>query len=350
MAQSLAVKYRPKTFEDTLSQSSVIKILQRQLELNQYTNCYLFSGPSGCGKTTLARIFGNYINNNRGTLIEIDGASNNGVEAVRAIIDDAKERSIDSEYKIFIVDECHMITTQAWNAFLKCIEEPPKYTIFMFCTTNPEKIPATIQNRVMRLNLSKVNIDLIKNRLLKICELEGFSNYIQACDFIAKLSAGGVRDAISLLEKCANYSSDLNINNVLECLGNFSYDLFFDLTNAFVDRDQAQVLMILEEFYNSGKDLKLFIDQYLDFVLDLNKYCLFKNMISLKIPASLEVVRFANGNPSPRCVKYVTGIENNVQYFNMLVKSVLNIKNSIKYDTNIKATIEALSIQICAGL
>jgi len=350
MAQSLAVKYRPKTFEDTLSQGSVIKILRRQLELKQYTNCYLLSGPSGCGKTTLARIFGNEINQGKGSLIEIDGASNNGVDAIRTIIDEAKERSIDSEYKIFIIDECHMITTQGWNAFLKCIEEPPKYTIFMFCTTNPEKVPATIQNRVMRLNLSKVNINLIKDRLLYICKNEGFTNFNEACEFISKLSSGGVRDAISLLEKCANYSTDLNINNVLECLGNFSYDLFFDLTNAFVDRNQGEVLNILQSFYDSGKDLKLFVDQYLDFILDLNKYFIFKNMISLKIPASLEVVRFSNGDPNPRCVKYVTGIENNINYFNMLVKHILNMKNIIKYDTNIKSTIEALSIQICAGI
>lgn len=346
---ALAVKYRPLKFEDVCSQGSTIKILQKQLELNKFTNCYLFAGPSGTGKTTLARIFGNKINKDKGELIEIDGASNNGVEAVRDIINSANERAIDSEYKIFIIDEAHMITTAGWNAFLKTIEEPPKYTIFIFCTTNPEKIPSTILNRVMRFNLSKINLDLIKQRLLYICKEEGYSNYLEACDYISKLSSGGMRDAISLLEKAANYNTDLSINNVLDCLGNFSYDSFFDLTNAFVDGQEKTVLNLIESFYNSGKDLKLFIEQYLEFALDLTKYCLFNDMSCVKIPLSLEAVKLPNGEPSPRCMKYVTGFDNNLDYFNTLVQKILDIKNTIKYDVNSKTTIEVMFIAICRG-
>ena len=227
---SLATKYRPKTFEECLGQASTIKILKRQLELKQYSNCYLFAGPSGIGKTTSARIFANLINEGKGNPIEIDAASNNGVDNVREIVASANERSIDSDYKVFIIDEAHSISTQGWQAFLKCIEEPPKYTIFMFCTTNPEKIPATINNRVMRFSLSKVATDAIRQRLEFICQQEGFTNYTEACDYIAKLSLGGVRDAIATLEKCANYDTDLNINNVLACIGNFSHEVMFDLT------------------------------------------------------------------------------------------------------------------------
>lgn len=339
MATSLAVKYRPKKFDDCLSQTSTIKILKQQIEKRSFGNCYLFAGSSGCGKTSIARILAQLINNNNGSPIEIDGASNNGVDAVRAIIDSANERSLDSDYKIFIIDECHAITSQAWQAFLKCIEEPPKYTIFMFCTTNPEKIPETILNRVIRFNITKVSNNLIKDRLLVICKQEGFYNYEEACDYISKLAEGSVRSAIAYLEKCSNYSHDLDIKNVLSCLGNFSYKSFFDLTNYLIDGKECEVITTLEDFYNSGNDLKLFVEQYLDFILDLTKYCLFNDINQTKIPISLV-----------EDIKYTTNIDNNIKYFNCLLDKVLTIKNTIKYDVNNRTTIEIMFINICRGV
>lgn len=339
MAQSLAVKYRPKTFEDVLGQTSVLRILSRQLETNKISNCYLFCGPSGDGKTTIARILANYINKNVGNIIEIDGASNNGVDAVRSIIEASRERSIDSEYKIFLIDECHMITTAGWNAFLKCIEEPPQYTIFMFCTTNPEKIPETILNRVMRFNLNKVDTNLIIDRLKYICVQEGFYNFDEACEFIAKLSNGGVRDAIAMLEKCAGYDNNLDINNVLACMGNFSYDSLFNLTVNILNNEYGEVLRQIDDFYNSGSDLKVFVDQYLDFILDLTKYCAFKDMSMIKIPSSL----------SKRCEGY-SNIPEILSYSTRLIEKLLNVKILIKNDPNIKNTVEAMFISIAKGV
>ena len=137
----LATKYRPNTFSEVVGQQAVIKILQRQIELDKISQCYLFCGASGCGKTTLARIFAKELNGSFNGLVEMDAASNNGVDNVRSIVEDAKQRSISSKYKVFIIDECQSITTQGWQAFLKCIEEPPKFTIFIFCTTDPQKVP-----------------------------------------------------------------------------------------------------------------------------------------------------------------------------------------------------------------
>ena len=132
---SLATKWRPSSWDQVAGQESIMLILKKQLSSNSFKNTYIFSGASGSGKTTTARIFANEINNHCGQPIEIDAASNNGVDNVRLISDGAKERSLDSEYKIYIIDEAHMLTNQAWNALLKIIEEPPKYTIFIFCVT-----------------------------------------------------------------------------------------------------------------------------------------------------------------------------------------------------------------------
>lgn len=345
MRESLPVVYRPSTFENVLGQSSVIKILKRQLELNTFKNAYLFCGPSGDGKTTLARIFANEINKGQGTPIEIDGASNNGVDNVRAIIDESKTRALDAEYKIYIVDECHAISSAGWQAFLKCIEEPESaYTIFMFCTTDPQKIPATIQNRVIKLNLTRVKTEDIKNRLMFISNKERFTNYEESCDYIAKLSGGSVRNAITMLEKCAGYSNDLSIKNVLACLGNFSYETFFDLTNSLIDGNQTTAINIVEDCYNNGYDLKQFVEQYLDFILDVNKYCLFKSIESTKIPQMFE------RNYSSRCLSYICNIEDSISYYNKLVNKLLELKNTLKYDTNQKTTIEIELINICRGI
>jgi DNA polymerase-3 subunit gamma/tau len=286
---SLAVKYRPQEFEDVVGQVSIIKILQRQLEINDVKNCYLFCGPSGTGKTTLARIFANKINNGQGTPIEIDGASNNGVDNVRSIIEDSKSRALDAEYKIYIIDECHAVSSAGWQAFLKCIEEPESaYSIFMFCTTDPQKIPATILNRVQRFNITRINTDKVRERLAYICRQEGFTNYEESVDYIAKLCDGGMRDSISTLEKCAGYSTDLSITNVLEALGNYSYDTFFALINNVIDGKEGEVFKILDEFYKAGNDLRLFIDMFLSFCLDVSKYIVFQSTDMIKIPSSME--------------------------------------------------------------
>lgn len=337
--KSLAVKYRPQTFEEICGQKSIVDILERQLRTGKVKNCYLFCGPSGTGKTTVARALGLRINNGKGSPIEIDAASNNGVDNIRAIVDEAQTRSLDSEYKIFIIDECHAISSQGWQAFLKTLEEPPAKTIFMFCTTNPEKVPATIQNRVMKFNLSKVPNTAIKNRLLYIADKEEFTNYTETCDYLAKICNGGVRDAIAYLEKVSDYSNDLSIKNTLEALGNYSYEDFLNLTNSLVDMNEGGVLRILETIDSAGKDMKAFVDQYMGFVLDLIKYALFKDMSVTKLPLSLEDK-----------IKYAVSFEHNIEIFNRIVEELLILKNNMRYDENASLSIKITFVKILRGL
>ena len=170
--KALAIKYRPKTFDDVVEQGAVKKILQEQLKTKTHKNTYLFTGGAGTGKTTCARIFANEINNHEGNPIEIDAASNNGVENVRDIIDNAKFKALDAAYKVYIIDECHSLSIGAWNAMLKLIEEPPAQTVFIFCTTDPQKIPATIISRVQRYDFQRITYQSVVDRLKQILDWE----------------------------------------------------------------------------------------------------------------------------------------------------------------------------------
>ena len=335
MSQSLAVKYRPPTLDDVVEQSSTVRILKQQLQTRDLQHCYLFCGGTGSGKTTCAKAFSYEINEGVGQPLEIDAASNSGVDNVRALIKDAYERSITGHYKIIILDECHALSNSAWQAFLKCIEEPPAHTIFIFCTTDPQKLPATILNRMQRFNFTKISLEGIKNRLKFVCEQEGFTNYQEAIDYIARLANGCMRDALTMLDKCVDYSRDLAIQNVFEALGNFSYPDMFALINALIDGNEGEVLERVSAISDKGSDLKLFADQFLTFTLDLAKYALFKNMKLLQIPVSFE-----------EDVKNATNFEAPEKYYSYVVDKLLDLKNMIKGDSNITSTVEVILLRV----
>lgn len=333
---SLATKYRPNTFDCVCGQESVIKTLERQIELKKFKNCYLFAGSSGCGKTSLARILANKINNNQGFPIEIDAASNSGVDNVRELVEHASERALDSEYKVIIIDEAHALSNAAWQAFLKCIEEPPKYTIFIFCTTDPQKIPDTILNRVMRFNITRLSSDIIKKRLKEICELEFVEYEDEAIEHISKICRGSMRDGISLLEKVIDYSGSVYVVDTLESLGDFSYDMFFNLTDVLLNGDESSTLSIINKLYLSGKDIKLFIERYIDFILDIEKYILFNDFELISVPRSLE-----------DRLKFLINFDSPSIYYNYVLDNLIQLKNDLKYDTSVKTTTEVKMLKIC---
>ena len=340
--KSLAVKYRPNTFEAVCGNQVTVQILQRVLEMGNPKNAYLFAGPSGCGKTTLARLFAKALNDNVCDPYEIDAASNNGVDAVRAIMEAANQRSLTGTYKIYIIDECHAITTAGWQAFLKGIEETPEYTIFMFCTTEPNKIPATILNRVQRFNIAKIDTKEIKNRLMFISQQEGFTNYEDTCELISKLCDGCMRDAITKLDQCADLSSDLRLDNTKLVLGEAPFERMLKLTNCLIAGNEQYTLAAIDTLAREGKDLKQFTNEYLSFVLELTRYILFKNIALTNIPSYLE-----NHEDQMISVKCTTAEENALAWFNYLTDKLLEIKNMIKYDTSVKAVVEAYLLQVC---
>lgn len=335
---SLATKYRPQSFEEVCGQNITVTILKKVILEKAFKNVYLFAGNSGCGKTTCARIFAKAINNGIGDPIEIDAASNSGVDNVRSIIESANQRSLVGEYKIYIIDECHSLTSQAWQAFLKGIEETPKYTIFIFCTTEPQKIPATILNRVQRYNFAPISQAEIKNRLLYICQQEGFINYEDSCEFISKMSNNSMREAITYLEQIADYSKDLNIEVTKKVFGSISYETMFKLTWAIQKNESSNIISIIENLFNEGQDLKNFINLYLSFVLDLAKFSIFRDINLTNIPSYL-----ASEN---NAVVQFTVSNSNIEYFTNLASKILEIKSNIRYDLNYKSTIIVMLLSI----
>lgn len=331
MSKALAIKYRPRNFSDLTEQSAVVQILTNQIETNTIKHGYLFCGGAGTGKTTSARIFANMINKGAGTPIELDAASNNSVEDIRRLCEDAQTQSIDSEYKVFVIDECHSLSNQAWQAMLKTLEEPPAKAIFIFCTTDPQKIPNTILSRVQRYNFQRISQEGIVQRLLYILRCEGAiasTHLVEAVEYIAKIADGGMRDAITLMDKCLSFSSDLTVENVIKALGVTDYNTMFDLNNAFFEKDKPKLIKIVSDVYSSGMDLKLFIKTYFEFLLDLNVYCLTKDLAMTKIPDVWVDEMKSYGS-------HEWSVSNN------LLTYITDLQSSIKWEQNPKAVIIA---------
>ena len=329
MNKPLAVKYRPTTFEELTEQKTIQDILNYQVSTRTFQHAYLFTGPAGTGKTTSARIFANMINQNKGNPIEIDAASNSGVDNIRNIIEDAKRKPVTSEFKIYIIDECHSLSSGAWQAMLKLLEESPKYSIFILCTTDPQKIPATIMSRVQRYQFNKISTSGIKERLEYILASEGEDNEYEwddsAVSYLARISNGGMRDAITSMDKCLSLSKNLTVENVLNALGVESYDVFFRLLHSLVCKN-TESIKIVEDVFAQGKDLKQFFKQFARFIVDVEKYIVFNDINSTQIPSTY-VSELDN----------LCEIENDI---NIVLKLVVEMLSDMRWETDMLTFIQ----------
>lgn len=240
-----------------------------------------------------------------------------------------------------LVHNCHSLSSGAWNAMLKIIEEPPAKTIFIFCTTDPQKIPATILSRVQRFDFQRLSYKAIVDRLKEIINLENnngekIESNIEALEYISRLAEGGMRDAITMLDKCLSLSPTLTVETVVKALGTVNYDFMFSLTDVIYEKKKKEVVLKIEELHRSGADLKQFIKQYILFILDLCKYDLLGNFDYIQIPSTFS--------------EKLSNIKQEEFYFyTELLDEVIRISNDIKWETNPKPIIESVFILLCRG-
>ncbi len=271
-------KFRPAAFEDVKGQDHIITTLQNQIKANRIGHAYLFCGTRGTGKTTVAKIFAKAVNCEHpvdgspcgecemcrsiaaGTsmnVIEIDAASNNGVDNIREIREEVTYRPTEGRYKVYIIDEVHMLSIGAFNALLKTLEEPPEYVIFILATTEVHKIPITILSRCQHYDFKRISIETITDRMKELMEVEHVDVEEKALRYIAKAADGSMRDALSLLDQCIAFylGQKLTYDNVLEVLGAVDTDVFSRLLRKTIARDVAGVLDIVEELIMQGREL-----------------------------------------------------------------------------------------------
>ena len=336
--EALATKYRPRTFKEVVCQDNIKKVLTNQLDTGEVKQAYLFCGSAGTGKTTSARIFANEVNGGKGKPIEIDGASNNGVDNIRNIIDDCRMKSLDSKYKVYIIDEVHMLSIGAFNALLKVLEEPPKGVIFILCTTDPHKIPATILSRVQRFQFKRIPQNEVVNRLEYILVQEGILTYnVVAIEYIAKLADGGMRDAIMKLDTVLGYTHEITMEAVLDCLGITNYDYLFKIVSSIIKQDATTPMQLIDDLYKQGKDLKLFVKDLSKFILDLCKLELTQDINTTMIPPELKT----------KCTQLLCKCD--LDLLVDIMDAVNKLMDKIKYEQNPKSLIESELIILCLG-
>ncbi|MCB9480959.1 MAG: DNA polymerase III subunit gamma/tau [Desulfobacteraceae bacterium] len=355
----LARKYRPLDFDSVVHQDHVTTTLKNAINLGRVAHAHIFTGPRGTGKTTIARILAKCMNCEDGPLtspcgkciscieiskgrtsdiIEIDGASNNSVEQIREIRDNLQYKPSHSKYKIYIIDEVHMLSTAAFNALLKSLEEPPSHIMFLFATTEPHKVPVTIMSRCQRHDLKRVPLNSLIIHLSKICELENISASEEILTEIASAGEGSVRDSMSLLDQMISSSEDNKITSeqIKMILGTTSFSIIKSALHSIFERNREKLISIVNDLYFSGNDLKIFY-------IKLTEYL--RHIILLNISSKTAQLSDLPQNQKDELSATSTGFE--IPYFTRLLDLLLKEEQRIRQTENIRILLEIIFLKLC---
>lgn len=342
--QALYRKWRPQKFEDMVGQTAVTKTLKNAIIHHKTSHAYLFTGPRGTGKTSAAKIFAKAINclnpqdgepcnecllckgiteGTIGDVIEIDAASNNGVEEIRDIRDKARYAPTQATYKVYIIDEVHMLSTGAFNALLKTLEEPPKNVIFILATTEPHKIPATIISRTQRFDFRRITNDEIIQRLRYILEQEEITYEEEALSVIARCANGGMRDALSLLDQVISFSDDkVSFEQAIQVSGSLTDDLMIEFVRLLTQQQAQAALLQLQDLLLLGKEASRLIEEWLEFSRDL----LVAKQTGDMIGRSETFVEFANEVEEAFLYRFMDALNQTQQEMRFTTKPTISLE------------------------
>lgn len=358
--QALYRKYRPNNFKEIVGQEHIVSTLENQIKANKIVHAYLFCGSRGTGKTSTAKIFARAINcenNLDGSpcgvckvckamndaanidIVEIDAASNNRVDEIREIREKVKFSPVNSRYKVYIIDEVHMLTDSAYNALLKTLEEPPKHIVFILATTEPHKLPATILSRCVRFDFGLVSIELLSKHLKDIFKRENVEFDEESVKVIANAGEGSVRDTLSIADSVMAYTNNkLSLDKVLEILGLNQNETLIEITEALFKKDLGKCLEVIDNIYKQGKNMNVFAK-------DLSNH--FRNLLVIK--TCNEPNKILN-LPSNVFEKF------ELQAKDLMTKDLMqamknfgNIESELKYALSPKILIETAVVSLVAG-